>query len=311
MTAQPSAHQRVTQAYWVSVVARLQSSFPWLEPNDWLPRLYPALAASMLVPDLLGRHSGRDWHVNPLYDPLTGEMNLRVLCTFRGSPIGRERERRLAWFFMGPLPGILGTPAIRTGSRVLRMASRDTGTKARASPLPGVRSKIAVVASGPELAEDLRSAAWTTEYGRWEAMRFGPRGFPPFAFGFPPAMQFVLPLHQKMEAKVISEVLERLSGLLETVDRDFGAPVPTAMPIETIGWRQRVVSSGGESHVDCRVPAFLCPRCHEMEAAFVSSDRDHTPTNLVTARCLAPIYAPLESAGGKSSDEVAGLAGPP
>ncbi len=311
MTTQPSAHQRVTQAYWASVASRLESSFTWLQPNDWLPRLYPALAASMVTPDLGGQYSGRDWLVNPLYDPLVGDMDLRVLCTFRGAPKGQEMTRRLSWFFIGPLPGILGTPAVRTGNRVLRMANRDTGLKLRAASLPGVRTKIAVAASYPKLAEDLRSDPWMAEYGRWEEMRFAPRDFPPFVFGFPPSMQFVLPLHQKMEASAISAVLERLPALVDTIDRDFGSPVPATAPIETVGWRQRVASSDMESHVDCRVPAFRCPKCGEVEAALVLSDKADTPTNLVTTRCMAPVYAPVDGGSRKPSDEVAGLPGPP
>lgn len=302
-----SKHQQVTQGYWDTVVSKLCQEMSWLHSSSLAARLEPEGAELLLSPDLEGSYRGRHWFIHIVYDPLTGEINLYVQCTFRGASPGDEPSTYLPWFFFGPLPGILGVPAVTLGNRILRRARLDTGVKPQALKRPGILTKVAILASSPKLEAELQSTKWMSEYSRWESLRFTAADFPPFFFGFPPKAVWYLPIHQKLEPSKVSEALARLPTLADSLDASLGAPDPFTQPIERRTWNKPVSTKKGTTTVSCELPTFTCPACQSQEVAYIVSAEKGAPVNLMTAKCHKLIFRARGEREDISDSDVAGL----
>jgi hypothetical protein len=276
---------------WADLCSQVAKDHPWYTTSQGpLGKVEKSWTPGYLFGgvQLKGNNLGRVWETvaNVFYRKTWGlDGELLTQTYFRGAPPGRERERELPFFYLGPRPMMISS-RVALGElpyQILRQfdkpGSADSAWIARDSEPRRVLGK----ASYPRMQDLLHSSKWLAAYDQWSSISDKSRSRPPFVAGLGHRVQFSLALNELQSAEEFSRTLGLFFDLVETIEPGFDAPRPAEQPFSKMG--------GDMDGVPIERQLFMCPKCGKLETTDTVFDRFGRVVNYKTKDCGCPLFA--------------------
>lgn len=274
--------------HWEGTKKAFRSNFNFLEPIAWDKSAYQKHLENLdlVSPDrLFGHEGGREWVLWMLL-PRIVPAGRSLVCgfSFRGCPPGKEGQRLMPYFCVGPPLSVLGWKGnITNGVEVLKATKRDYG-KAAILPL-ALRApwgEVVACSSYPPLDSAMRSEAWLRPIFGWYSsiQRCTPQKVnPPTLAGSSKWGVLTVPYDAGVPQSAYIAIFRELMGLVADLEARFGVlDAPGALSPQVIR------TSAGLT------PAALCPKCGNLAAIHVIHDLFGAPLNERTTCCKALVY---------------------
>lgn len=299
--------KRATGAFVPEVVSAIHAAHKWLEPTD--------RASLRLVhkegSGLCGRRDGRLWIVSvyPDWRGVDTPGSVSVETFFRGAPPGKEQERLLPWFYLGPAKGVQPTPGFGNPAAAFAMARRDRASEIASAAFDSGGAMLAALSSFGGMKAALRAEPWVGAYNSVSAlvrrMFLGPTFSPVFS-GFAHKLTVAAPLVPGQEAARYVALVDAAVSVAPTVEPGFGGPSVRQVSLAVEG-RPTTSSPFNEA------PVYLCPKCGVLRAVREAHDAKGVPYNAACEVCYSCVFLSppgIKKVKGDVTFEVGSAKGP-
>lgn len=207
---------------------------------------------------LAGTYEGRPWVVQVLRYSVA-RVELTVQTYFRGAPDGKERGRRVPFFYLGPVPASIPYSRMPNWSKKVLW---QVPHQASGSPLWIQRTsqpdRILGASSYPKMEQLLHSDRWMSAYDLWASVgKPSTRTLAPLVAGLMHQVHFVLSFSLPADVRKCSDAVQGFIGLADTIETGFDVPLPSQEPMA-----QQPASGMGA--FDFRF-LHVCPSCGKLE----------------------------------------------
>lgn len=299
--------RKPTGEFVLEVVSAIHAAHPWLLPAD--------RAALQLVhkqgAGLFGRRDGRLWIVSvyPDWKGVGTPGSVAVETFFRGAPPGRERERLLPWFYLGPTKGVQPTPGFGNPAAAFAAARRDRASDLASASFDVGGARLVALSSFAGMETALRAEPWTDAYRSVSPLvrrEFLCPTFSPVFSGFVHKLTVVAPLVPGTEAARYSVLVDAAVRVAPTVEPGFGGPSlqQVSLPVES---RPTPTTPFNEA------PVYGCPKCGMQRVVREAHDARGVPYNAACEVCYACVFLSppgIKKVKGDVTIEIGTAAGP-